>query len=1228
MRVRSEIDPSRAPASIAVGASAGGVEALEDLFRDMDPELPAAFLVQQHRPADAETRMDELLQRVTRLVVRTPGDGEIARAGHVLVAPASHGLALVGGRIRLVTRHAADIPTHAIDHLFGSVAAECGERAIGIVLSGTGSDGARGSREIRAAGGTVLVQDPASTRFDGMPNAAIAAGAVDHVLLPERMSATLEALLRPGSGAERGSDPEMTSVLGQLQAGFGVDFAHYKPTTVARRVSRRMSVRAVPSLPGYVELLRGDPQELASLYHDLLIGVTQFFRDEPAFELLGRDAIDGLFARLGEGDELRAWVAGCATGEEAYSIAMLLDERRRELGRRNRIRVFATDLHGASVHTASVGSYPPGALAAVTEPRRARYFQPQSDGWMRVSGHLREMVAFATHDLLGDPPFSRLHLLSCRNLLVYLRPAAQRRVLEHFHTALREDGVLFLGPCETPGPLHAEFEPIERAWKIYRKRPDGARARKRTGSRSSGARRRASGPHRAVPTATVPRPVVPGASPDPGSSMPDGSVGHDYVRALEAELRAAQASLHATIEELETANEQLQASNEELAAANEELQRTNEELHSLNEELCALDTEHRRKIEELGELTDDLDHLLQGIDVGVLFLDRELRVRRYTTRIAATVRLRPHHVGQPLQVAARDLDGIDVVPDAIRVLEAGRVREREVVDCTGVHRLLRVMPYRPGTRAQGVLVTLVDITSLRRAQADVVRLSAIVEHTQDAVISQTLDGVIVSWNDAAKRLYGWAASEAIGARMMMIVPPDLHGEMQEILRRLGLGERIDEVETRRLRKDGTVIDVSVTISPVRDQEGRIVGASSITRDITRRKEAEAQVRLAVEQRERFLATLSHELRNPVMAISSAAEVLREQAMAEPWARRAADVVLRQKDHMAHLLEDLLDLSRIRENKIEMHREVLDLRTTIDDATADLESRMDAAGMRLVRHGGEGPLWVFADRTRLRQVLANLLVNAMKFSPPSTQVDLRLQARGSEVTLRIRDRGIGLDDETRARIFEPFFQGRPGDGRGLGLGLALVAAIVEAHEGRIEAASEGVGHGCEFTITLPLCEAPHRDDSLEEPQRSHPPPQPRRILLVEDQPDNRMLLEFLLSSRGYDVTSAGSAAEAIARLRERSLDVAIVDIGLPDAPGYEVARAARAELELHGLLLVALTGHGQPGDRASARDAGFAHHLVKPVEVDVLVRLIEDHFAAQSPSADVGDHAPAPAITEA
>jgi PAS domain S-box-containing protein len=1206
---------------VAVGASAGGLEALEDLFREMDPGLPAAFLVQQHMPPDAESRMDELLQRITRLTVRTAEDGAIARPGHVLVAPPSQELGIRGGRVRITPRDPALTVAHPIDHLFCAVASDRKADAIGIVLSGTGNDGARGSREIRAAGGTVLVQEPASARFDGMPNAAIAAGAVDHVLLPEQMVAAVAALLErrsTGSIGQTAPDPALGNVLFALRAGFGVDFAHYKPTTVARRVGRRMSLRAIPSLPSYVELLRGDPQELASLYHDLLIGVTQFFRDAQAFDLLGRTAIDALFSELGD-EELRAWVPGCATGEEAYSIAMLLDERRRALDRRNTIRVFATDLHGASVHTASVGLYPPGALTPIGEARRKRYFRPQGDGWMRVAPHLREMVVFATHDLLADAPFTRLHLLSCRNLLVYLQPVAQRHVLGHFHVALRDRGVLFLGPCETPGPLESEFEPIARAWKIYRKRRDvGARLQRRTGTRATGPRRLASGPHRIVPSPVTPMSTGVSplglASPAQAGSVDPAELSRDYVGTLESELRFAQSNLQATIEELETSNEELKASNEELASANEELQSTNEELHSLNEELFALDTEHRRKIEELGELTDDLDHLLQGIDVGVLFLDRELRVRRFTARLAATFHLQPQDVGRPLAEIASDIDGIAVIDDAIRVLETGQAREREVTDRTGVHRLLRAMPYRSGERAQGVVITLVDISSLRHAQADVQRLSAIVEHTQDAVISKTLRGVIVSWNEAATRLYGFTAAEAIGQNIKFILPPELHGDMEAVLRRLASGERIEEMETRRQRKDGTVIDVSATISPVRAKDGRIVGASSISRDITRRKAAEAQVRLAVEQRERFLATLSHELRNPVMAISSAAEVLRDQAMAEPWALKAAEVVLRQKDHMAHLLEDLLDVSRIRENKIEMHREVFDLRHTVDDAASDLEPRMEAAGLRLVRHGGERPCWVLGDRTRLRQVVANLLTNALKFSPPSTQVDLALEEHAAEVALRIRDRGIGLDDETRARIFEPFFQGRPGDGRGLGLGLALVAAIVEAHEGRIDVASDGVGHGCEFTVVLPLSGPPERDEAPAVAPVARPSPPPRRVLIVEDQPDNRMLLEFLLAARGYEVTTAGGVADAIACLQSRPIDVAIVDIGLPDGPGHDVARAARAIAPEDRLLLVALTGHGQPGDRAAAKDAGFQHHLVKPVEVDVLVRLIEDHHHVLEPQA--------------
>lgn len=363
----------------------------------------------------------------------------------------------------------------------------------------------------------------------------------------------------------------------------------------------------------------------------------------------------------------------------------------------------------------------------------------------------------------------------------------------------------------------------------------------------------------------------------------------------------------------------------------------------------------------------------------------------------------------------------------------------------------------------------------------------------------------------------------------------------------------------------------------------------------------SDVSSAVAQRDRYLATLSHELRNPLMAISSAADLLRKDARVSAGAHRSADVILRQIRHMARLLDDLLDVSRIRLDSIEMQVERLDLRRVVHDSADEIHAIAQVSDVQLFIVTDRTPVYVRADPARMRQVLVNLVSNAVKYSPVRGRIDVEITLeRGSEAVMRVRDEGRGMDEATRARVFEPFFQGQAPT-EGLGLGLALVAAIATSHQGSVHAFSDGPGRGSVFEVRLPRAGPRAAPLAVETPTDAVS--SPVRVLVVEDQDDNRELLELLLENRGFRVESEPDATSAIDRLQAEAFDVAIVDLGLPDAPGFDVARAARRlESGERPMRLIALTGHGQPTDRAAAMDAGFDHHVVKPVDIGVLVEL--------------------------
>jgi two-component system CheB/CheR fusion protein len=429
------------------------------------------------------------------------------------------------------------------------------------------------------------------------------------------------------------------------------------------------------------------------------------------------------------------------------------------------------------------------------------------------------------------------------------------------------------------------------------------------------------------------------------------------------------------------------------------------------------------------------------------------------------------------------------------------------------------------------------------------------------------------------------------------------------MRRIAAGNRVEPFETVRKRKGGELVDVSLALAPLYDDRGRVVGVSAIERDITRWRRAEAQVQRALEQRDRFIALLSHELRNPLMAITMAVATLSKSSNGDgSRPNRALEALERQSQYMARLLDDLVDVSRLRRGAIRMRKELFDLRENLESALDAVRDRAKKKSVDLCVEVSDDPIWVHGDAARLQQLVVNLLSNAVKFTPESKRVRLSADVDDGEARLVVSDDGIGLLPGTEEEIFEPFYQDdratHTAGGRGMGLGLALVRALAEAHGGWVAARSEGRDHGSEFLVRLPLARPPA---SARHPVAREPGS--RRVLVVEDDDDNRQLLALLLGEQGFEVHTAETGTAALAVMTETPVDVALVDLGLPDMSGIEVAENARQILPRSALVLIALTGHGRPGDRERVMAAGFDEHLVKPVRPDKILRVLEEAFSS-------------------
>jgi two-component system CheB/CheR fusion protein len=474
---------------VGIGASAGGLAAFEAFFsgmpKDEDPGM--AFVLVQHLAPDHKSLLSDLVRRCTRLPVVEVEDGMVVRPNGVYIIPPNRDMAFLNGTLQLLEPSAPRGQRLPIDFFFRSLASDQGQRAIGIVLSGTGSDGTLGVRAIKGEGGMVMAQTPGSTEFDGMPRSAIATGLVDYALDPAQMPARLVAYARHAFGELRlpaaadtpQSEGALKKIFVLLRAQTGHDFSQYKPSTINRRVERRMAVHQVDALDSYVRFLQQTPAEVEALFRDLLIGVTHFFRDPEAFQVLEEQVIPRLFEDKPAGSAVRIWCAGCSTGEEAYSIAMLLQERMTLLQQHFTVQLFATDMDSRAIATARAGLYPANIAADVSPERLARFFSAESDGGAyRVHKGLRDMLVFSEHDLIKDPPFSRLDLVTCRNLLIYLNASLQKKLIPLFHYALRPGGVLFLGTSEGVGDFSESFAVLDRKAKIYqRKQNDHGRER-------------------------------------------------------------------------------------------------------------------------------------------------------------------------------------------------------------------------------------------------------------------------------------------------------------------------------------------------------------------------------------------------------------------------------------------------------------------------------------------------------------------------------------------------------------------------------------------------------------------------------------------------------------------------------------------------------------------------------------------------------------------------------
>lgn len=1200
-------DIAAQPLQAVVGmvASAGGLEAFKQFFQAMPAHSGLAFVLIPHLDPKHESLMAPLLGKQTAMPVAEAEDGQRLEADHVYVIPPNHYLTLHKGVIQLSAPPDRGAGQTAIDPFLRSLAADQQERAVCIILSGTGSHGSLGLKAVKAEGGMAMVQEPSSAEYDRMPLSAVDTGLADYVLPPGQMPEELLKFVRHFvAGAVAQPEPDavqddLTQVLALLRARTKFDFRAYRKRMLLRRVLRRMGLNHLDRLADYLALLRERPDELNQLSKDLLISVTSFFRDPEMFQILETQVLPDLIEARDTNAPVRVWVPGCATGEEAYSIAMLLIERIAATGKACPIQIFATDVDEGALEVARRGIYPEALVADLSRQQLERFFTRADAHHWQVSKQLRETVLFAPQNILADAPFSKLDLVSCRNLLIYLEPEVQQKLLQLFHFALNEGGYLILGPSESIGQHTELYRPVSKKWRIFHRvstvHPAHAGFPVQAGKRMSAlhpAPSPVSAQHKNLSELTrkilleeyAPAAVVinqryevlhysgpthlylqqPGGPPSQdlltlalaalrpriraaaikaineearvdiggirikrarqpalvrlsvqpmpgkladerlllvifqdepkvpqvaGAGDEQAGIDEQLVHQLEFELKTTREELQSTIEELEGSNEELKASNEEVMSMNEELQSTNEELEtskeelqSLNEELSTVNSQLRDKVDELEDSNDDMTNLLASVDNATLFLGVDRTIQRFTPSATRLFNLIATDVGRPIDHITARFEDPELSQDIDQVLQNLAPCEREVSRDDEQWFLRRITPYRTGdNRISGVVLSLTDITVLKRAELDLRNLTAHLEqrvsensaqlqHERNFIdaILNTVGALIlvidteervVRFNTACNTTTGHDFAEFQGAtKWQNLIPADEQDGVRRVNDRLRAGENHIQHENHWIRRDGSMRLINWCNSVLRDEAGQVQYIIGTGIDITEQRRAEYRARETLEEASRLqrlqtaneLATLlAHELNQPLAAIATYAEaglqLLGQRPLAQDKLTRNLEQISKQSLRAGEAIRHMRAfVGRGRLDPVPM-----DLNAVVRSTHAMMAPKARTRGIKIVLNLDETLSPVMGVDVHIEQVLLNLLRNAIdairdaRMTSGSITMTTRRVENMAQVS--VIDNGLGIDAAMADKVFEPFSSRKE---YGLGVGLRISRSLIDAHGGRL------------------------------------------------------------------------------------------------------------------------------------------------------------------------------------
>ena len=1207
---------------VGIGASAGGLDAVQTFFANIPENSGLAYVVIQHLSPDFKSLMPDLLAKYTNMEIFTAEHMQEIKPNCVYLNNRNYNLGIENNHFVLINKDPNLQLNLPIDIFFHTLGKNKKDKGIGIILSGTGSDGSRGIKTIKEMNGTVLVQNPESAQFDGMPLSSILTNVPDFILPVKEIAETVVNYVKNNNkltsnnlnylslNNEKANDNTFESILTLIHEHTDIDFTKYKSNTLLRRLEKRINLHNIDTLEDYLEYLKKNKEEIVAIHNDFLIGVTTFFRDKEAFKVIKEEVIPNLCFNRGYNDTIRLWIPGCSSGEEVYSIAVLLEDYIISNNLTIDYKIFATDIDKKALSYASRGAYSVNNIEDIDKEILEKYFI-KSGGNIEIISRVRDKIIFSYHDVTADPPFIKLDLISCRNLLIYFSNDTQKNVLAGFQFALNKDGILFLGSSESLGAISSLFSTLNNKFKIFKNLKATRRINKKNEAYNYPKLRSISPLKELVKRNQSPvlekdnelsyykilsqkhapvsvfvdhegnvefvlgsfkkwfnqndgsfdRNIFQMVNPKMSSIIRNGlrrveksgksisiknivyteEDGKDLVsdlyfdiikknsldkpkfliqfgesvpseadkrihltnddisefskhriESLEQELNFKNQQLQNIVEELETSNEELQSSNEELMSSNEELQSSNEELQSVNEELYTVNSEFQEKNRELEDLNNDMINLLSSSDIGTLFLDIDLNIRKFTPEIKRIFNLESIDIGRSLTAFTSNFNPETrntLIENSKRALEDLKTFEDEIQDIYGNWYLKRINPFITfDKKIEGVVIAFIGINEIKEKEEELKKNRFYINKAQEItkVGSWYLDveSNEISYTDVMYKMYELNPSKEIPPfnehqKIFTEESWNLITKCNEEAINKGLPYDI-EIETKKLKEKPKWIWTKA--EPLYDENGKVTAIWGVSQDITERKEQELKLIEAQRKAEsaniyknQFLANMSHEIRTPMNGLLGFANMLRQDGLDTETRNTYVNIIENCTNQLLVLTGDIIDISKIEAGELTIKNEPFklyslfeELKTTFNEIKKTLDK--EHIELRTAIPKSVENIIIESDIIRLKQALSNLIDNALKFTPKGF-VEFGYRVVDKKITMRVSDSGIGIPKDKLDRIFKRFERLEHRDSKkeaGTGLGLSISQGIIELLGGKIKVTSE-LEKGTTFIIEMPYKE---------------------------------------------------------------------------------------------------------------------------------------------------------------